>query len=160
MTVDVTAIGDQLQQHLPRKYYIDRRRLAVLVDVSQGSLVDFFRVVKQGGQGLRSDDTWERNPAPYEEKIDVKMQLEDNILNLYKQTTGRRLGSANYSVHSDPTPSVLQERCDYCLIGNARLRSNIITPTVEREMACVIIGTESKLIKQYHNSRARKYIGG
>ena len=129
MTVDVTAIGDQLQQLSPRKYFIDRRRLAdILVDVSQGSLVEFFRVVKQGGQGLHSDDTWELNPAPYDERIDVETQSEDNILNLYKQTTGRRLGSANYSVHSDPTPSVLQERCDYCLIGNARLRSNIITP--------------------------------
>ena len=78
MTVDVTAIGDQLQQLSPRKYYIDRRQLAVLVDVSQGSLVDFFRIVKQGGQGLRSDGTWESNPAPYDGKIDVGMQSEDN----------------------------------------------------------------------------------
>ena len=150
MTVDVTAIGDQLQQLSPRKYFIDRRRLAdILVDVSQGSLVEFFRVVKQGGQGLHSDDTWELNPAPYDGRIDVEMQSEDNILNLYKQTNGRKSGSANISVHSDPTPSVLQERCDYCLIGNARLRSKIITPTVQREMACVIIGTDSNLARKY-----------
>ena len=49
MTVDVVAIGDQLQQLSPRKYYVDRRRLAVLVNVSQGSLVDFFTAVKRGG---------------------------------------------------------------------------------------------------------------
>ena len=89
--------------------------------------------------------TWESNPAPYDGKIDVGMQSEDNILNLYKQATGPKSGSSNTSVYSDPSPSVLQERCDYFLIGNARLRSNIVTPTVQREMAGVIIGTDSNL---------------
>ena len=145
MAVDVVAIGEQLQQLSPRKYYVDRRRLAVLVNVSQGSLVDFFTAIKRGGQGLHCDGTWESNPAPYDGKIDVGMQSEDNILNLYKQANGRKSGSADTPVHSDPSPSVLQERCDYCLLGRARLRSNIITPTVQREMAGVIIGTDSNL---------------
>ena len=156
MTVDVTAIGDQLQQLSPRKYFIDRRRLAdILEDVSHDELVEFFRVVKQGGQGLHCDDTREQNPAPYDERIDVETQSEDNILNLYKQTTGPKSGSVNYSVLSDPTPSVLQEQCDYCLIGNPRLRSKIITPTIQREMACVVIGTESKL-KQFYPKLAEE----
>ena len=156
MTVDVTAIGDQLQQLSPRKYYIDRRRLAdTLEGVSQDELVEFFRVVKQGGKGFPSNDDWEPNPAPYDERIDVETQSEDNILNLYKQANGRKSGSVNYSVLSDPTPSVLQERCDYCLIGNPRLRSKIITPTIQREMACVVIGTESKL-KQFYPKLAEE----
>ena len=104
MTVDVVAIGDQLQQLLPRKYYVDRRRLAVLVNVSQGSLVEFFTAIKRGGQGLHCDGTWESNPAPYDERINVETQSEDNILNLYKQATGPK---ANISAHSDPSPSVL-----------------------------------------------------
>ena len=90
-----------------------------------------------------------------DKRIDVETQSEDNILNLYKQTTGPKSGSVNYSVLSDPTPSVLQERCDYCLIGNPRLRSNIITPTIQREMACVVIGTESKL-KQFFPKLAKE----
>ena len=135
MAVDVVATGEQLQQLSPRKYYVDGRRLAGLVNVSQGSLVDFLTAVKRGGQRLHCNGTWESNPAPYDERINVETQSEDNILNLYKQATGRKSGSSNTSVYSDPSPSVLQERCDYFLIGNARLRSNIVTPTVQREMA-------------------------
>ena len=81
MTVDVTAIGDQLQQLSPRKYYIDRRRLAdTLEGVSQDELVEFFRVVKQGGKRFCSNDDWEPNPAPYDERIDVETQSEDGIV--------------------------------------------------------------------------------
>ena len=73
MTVNVTAIGDQLQQLLPRKYYIDRRGLAdTLENISQDELAEFFRVVKQGGKGFRSNDDWEPNPAPYNERMDVE----------------------------------------------------------------------------------------
>ena len=140
MTVDVTAIGDEIQELSPGKYFMDVRRIAFLINRPQEELVEFFKALKRRGQGNRNDDTWQPNPAPYN-VIDIESQAEDNILNLYKQSTGGK--AEDHSILSEPSPGVLGEHCDYCLLGSSRLRSDklrSITPTIQREMVGMIIG--------------------
>ena len=81
MTVDVTAIGDEIQDLSPGKYFRDARRVAFLIDRPQEELVEFFKAIKRRGQCV--DAKWQPNPAPYN-AIDIESQAEDNILNLYK----------------------------------------------------------------------------
>ena len=147
MTVDVTAIGDEIQELSPGKYFMDARRIAFLIDRPQEELVEFFKALKRRGQCV--DGKWQQNPAPYN-VIDIESQAEDNILNLYKQTTGNKANA--HSILSEPSPGILGERCDYCLLGSSRLRSDklrSITPTIQREMVGMIIGENRDLNSQY-----------
>ena len=121
MTIDVIGIGDDLQELSSGKFHRDWRRVAFQIGTSQDTLLKFFTAIRRGGQGVRADGTWQPNPSLYDEQIDVESQA-DNILNLFKCTAGRRVG--NYSILLEPAPSVLEERCDYCLLGSLRLRSN------------------------------------
>ena len=140
MTVNVTAIGDEIQQVPPGKYFRDVRRVAFLIGRPQEDLVEFFTAIKRRGQCV--DGKWQLNPAPYNGLIDIKSQAEDNILNLYKQSTGGK--ADDHSILSEPSPGILRERCDYCLLGSSRLRSDEsakkITPSLQRDMVGVIIG--------------------
>ena len=88
MTVDVTAIANELQELPPGKYFRDARQVAFLIDIPQEDLFEFFMAIKRRGQGNRSNETWRPNPPPYNGLIDIESQAEDNILNLYKQKTG------------------------------------------------------------------------
>ena len=96
MTVNVTAIGDEIQQLSPGKYFRDVRRVAFLMDRPQEDLVEFFTALKRRGQCV--DGKWQLNPAPYNGLIDIESQAEDNILNLHKQTYGDKTGG--YSILS------------------------------------------------------------
>lgn len=121
MTVDVTAIANKLHELPPGKYFRDARRVASLIDIPQEDLFEFFTAIKRRGQGNRSDETWRPNPPPYDGLIDIESRAEDNILNLFKQTTGRK--ADDYSFLSEPSPGILGELCDYCLLGSSRARS-------------------------------------
>ena len=103
MTVDVTAIADEIQDLSPGKYFRDARRVAFLIGRSQEDLVEFFTALKRRGQGNRNDDTWQPNPAPYNGLIDIESQAEDNILNLHKQTYGQKTGDYEYSILLEPS---------------------------------------------------------
>ena len=155
MTVDVTAIGDEIQELSPGKYFMDARRIAFLIDRPQEELVEFFKALKRRGQCV--DGKWQQNPAPYN-VIDIESQAEDNILNLHKQTYGQKTG--DYSILSEPSPGILGERCDYCLLGSSRLRSGklarSITPSIQREMVGMIIGEHRDLISQYSDLAAER----
>jgi len=149
MTIDVIGIGDDLQELSSGKFHRDWRRVAFQIGTSQDTLLKFFMAIKQRGQGVRADGTWQPNPSPYDDLIDIESQA-DNILNLFKCTAGRKVG--NYSILTEPSPAVLKERCDYCLLGSPRLRSNItnaIKPTDQREMVGMIIGTNRYLNDNY-----------
>ena len=149
MTINVIGISDDIQQLLPGKFFRDSRRIAFLIGRLPDTLVEFFTAIRQRGQGVHVDNTWVPNPPSYDEQIDVKTQA-DNILNLFKCTTGRKVG--NYSILAEPLPAVLKERCDYYLLGSPRLRSNItkvIKPTDQREMVGMIIGTNQYLNDNY-----------
>ena len=148
MTVDVTAIGDEIQELSPGKYFMDARRIAFLIDRPQEELVEFFKALKRRGQCV--DGKWQQNPAPYN-VIDIESQAEDNILNLHKQTYGNK--ADDHSILSEPSPGILRERCDYCLLGSSRLRSDEsakkITPSLQRDMVGVIIGQNRFLTTKY-----------
>ena len=96
MTVNVTAIGDEIQQVPPGKYFRDVRRVAFLIGRPQEDVVEFFTAIKRRGQCV--DGKWQLNPAPYNGLIDIESQAEDNILNLHKQTYGDKTGG--YSILS------------------------------------------------------------
>ena len=49
MTVDVTAIGDEILQLSPGKYFRDVRRVAFLMGRPQEDLVEFFTALKRRG---------------------------------------------------------------------------------------------------------------
>ena len=133
MTVNVTAIGDEIQQVPPGKCFRDVRRAAFLIDRPQEDLVEFFTAIKRRGQWI--DGKWQSNPAPYNGLIDIESQAEDNILNLHKQTYGNK--ADDHSILSEPSPGILRERCDYCLLGSSRLRSDEsakrIMPSLQRD---------------------------
>jgi len=138
MTVDVTAIADEIQDLSPGKYFRDARRVAFLIGRSQEDLVEFFTAIKRRGQCV--DGKWQPNPAPYN-VIDIESQAVDNILNLYKQSTGNK--ADDHSILSESSPGILGERCDCCLLGSSRLRSDesakSITPSLQRDMVGMII---------------------
>ena len=141
MTIDVIGIGDDIQHLLSGKFFRDSRRIAFLIGRLPDTLVELFTAIRQCGQGVRVDNTWVPNPPPYDEQINVETQA-DNILNLFKCTTGCKV--CNYSILTEPVPAILKERCDYYLLGSPRLRSNItnvIKPTNQREVVGMIIGT-------------------
>ena len=149
MTIDVIGIGDELQELPSGKFFRDRRRIAFLIGRSPDDLVEFFTAIRRRGQGVRADGTWQPNPSPYDDLIDIESQA-DNILNLFKCAAGSKTG--NYTILTEPSPAVLKERCDYCLLGSPRLRSNItnaIKPTDQREMVGMIIGTNRYLNDNY-----------
>ena len=141
MTVNVTAIANELRELPPGKYFRDARRVAFLIDIPQEDLFEFFTAIKRRGQGNRSDETWRPNPPPYDGLIDIESQAEENILNLFKQTTGCK--ADDYSVLLKPLPGILGELCDYCLLGSSRVRSvklaKKITPSFQREMVSMVI---------------------
>ena len=151
MTVDVTAIANKLQELPPGKYFRDARRVAFLIGIPQEDLFEFFTAIKRRGQGNRSDETWRPNPPPYDGLIDIESRAEDNILNLHKQSFGQKTG--DHSVLSEPSPEILGELCDYCLLGSSRVRSvklaKTITPSFQREMVGMVIGQNRSLIRQY-----------
>ena len=151
MTVDVTAIANKLQELPPGKYFRDARRVASLIDIPQEDLFEFFTAIKRCGQGNCSNETWRPNPPPYNGYIDIESQAEENILNLHKQSFGNENG--DHSVLAEPSPGILRELCDYCLLGSSRLRSvklaKVITPSYQREMVGMVIGQNQNLSNQY-----------
>ena len=84
-------------------------------------------------------------------KLQSESQAEENILNLHKQSFGNKNG--DHSVLSEPSPGILREPCDYCLLGSSRLRSvklaKVITPSYQREMVGMVIGQNRNLNNQY-----------
>ena len=95
MTIDVIGIGNDIQQLPSGKFFRDRRRIAFLTGRSPDTLVEFFTAIRQRGQGVRADGTWQPNPSPYDDLIDIESQA-DNILNLFKCMAGCKV--VNYSI--------------------------------------------------------------
>ena len=98
-----------------------------------------------------ADGKWQPNPPPYNGLISIESQVEDNILNLHKQTFGNENG--DYSFLAEPLPGILTEQCYYCLLGSSRLRpvklAKTITPSFQREMVGMVIGQNQSLNNQY-----------
>ena len=137
----VLSIVERLQKLPSSKWYLDARHLAELLDISVGHLDSFLKCIASGGVGKKSDDSWIPNPAPY------KTPDCDNILNLHCADVGRK-SNASEEV-SEPSCSVVEEKCTFARLGRVHLHDKAITPRVQREIVRYVIGTHQILIRQY-----------
>lgn len=66
-------------------YWIHESAFAKLLGVTDAELEGWIQCVREGGSGVKSKNTFQSNPAPYNVKIDLADLSADNILNLHYQ---------------------------------------------------------------------------
>ena len=141
------------------KWYVDVRYLAHVLNMSCKELQEVVIALKKGGRGTRtcrSGESFVPNPKPYHQKISFSESV-DNILNLHEADFGRT--SAPFLAAMPPSDAVLHEQCRYYRIGNNRERIMSITPSRQREIVKMVVGTHQYLETQYSElARQRKII--
>ena len=93
---------------------------------------------------MRKDGTWYANPAPYNRKITLTNQ-EDNDLNLH--LTESRSKQLDSSAYAEPCPDIIDADSAYLRLGNVRSMNKSVTLQVQREIVRFVIGTHQTLIK-------------
>jgi len=138
------------------KWYIDIRYLAHVLRMTCEEVQEAVDALKKGGQGVRTDGSFKPNPKPYDKKICFSESV-DNALNLHEAHYGN--ASASFVTGSSPSEAVLQEHCTYYRVGNNRERITSLTPSRQREIVKMVVGTHQWLETRYHKlARQRKNI--
>ena len=104
-----------------------------------------IKCIEKGGTGVKTDDKWKANPAPYNKQIDLSA-MTGNSLNLH--VTRKAKGEPN----TIPVPSVvtLDKNTQFVWLGKNRVQNNNgITPKIQIEIVKYVIGTHQTLIQSY-----------
>ena len=151
MALDVEYAVNCILQLDSHKWYVDVRYLAYVLMMSCEELQEVLVTLKNGGRGSRtsrSGGSFVPNPKPYHNKISFSESV-DNVLNLHEADYGRR--DAFSLAATSPSDAVLHERCRYYRIGNNRERMMTITPSRQRDIVKLVVGTHRDLETQYSN---------
>ena len=95
---------------------------------------------------MRTDGTWQANPKPYDQKINLTCDV-DNILDLHLRLEGRKVGSP--VDFDDPTPELVSQSGMYIRLGEVRSFNKAISVTVQKDIARYVMGTHKNLIKHW-----------
>ena len=156
MVVDVEFAAECILLLNSHKWYVDSRYLANVLRMLCEEFQENMDALKNGGQGTRTDGSFKSNPKPYDQKICFSESV-DNTLNLHEARYGNK--SASFVTESSPSEAVLQERCTYYRVGNNRERITSVTPSRQREIVKMVVGTHQMLETQYCDlARQRKNI--
>jgi hypothetical protein len=98
------------------KWFWDVHHYAACLDITAEEAYSFLKAIEKGGTGIRSDDTWTPNPAPFHAKINLT-EPEDNALNLYCVDNGDKNGAG--AVFSEPSVDVIGQGSRYVRPGKA-----------------------------------------
>ena len=128
------------------KWFWNIQHFAECLDITVEECLGFFKAVEKGGTGLKSDDTWASNPAPYNTKINLTKQ-EDNALNLYCVDNGNKNGAG--VVFSEPSVDILDQGSRYVRLGKASRQNRDVTIKLQKEVVRYVIGTHQTLLQYY-----------
>jgi hypothetical protein len=128
------------------KWFWDIHHLAECLEITVEEAYGFFKAIEKGGTGIKSDDTWVPNPAPYNVKINLA-KPEDNALNLYCVDNGDKNGSG--VVFSEPSLDILSQGSRYVRPGKASRQNRDVTVKLQREVIKYVIGTHQTLLQYY-----------
>ena len=162
MVVDVAyAVECMLLLNL-HKWYVDLHYLTHVLMMSCEELQKPVDALKNGGRGTRTTRTSRSggsfipNPKPYHQKISFSESV-DNILNLHESCYGRK--SAPFPKATPPSDAVMHERCWYYRIGNNREQITSITPSLQKDIVKMVVGTHQLLENNFNDlARQRKKI--
>ena len=126
--------------HCHIQYFISK------IGISPEVADSFIRQIEKGGTGVRRNGTWQANPSPYENPIDLTSP-NDNILGLRYSIVGAK--SVREIAFAEPSPLVVGYPGRYFQIGKRSKQKRLITVSIQREIVQYIIGTHRELLKRY-----------
>jgi len=142
-------LAERVQALVPSKWHLDIHHFAEILGVEVEEVNGFIKCIEDGGTGSKTDGLWSSNPAPFKGVVNLKKEVEDNILNMHYTDTGNK---AIDSVHLDePSVASLEQGgvCRYIRLGRVRSRNKEITVKLQREIAKFVVGTHKTLTQFY-----------
>ena len=137
-------IIESTQRLRSSKWYFDVNHYAQSVGITTEEANGFFKCIRDGG--MKKDESWQHNPAPFEGKIDLTCQ-SDNLLNIHVADFGNT--GTIPTVFAQPSEGILSQSRRFVYVGKVSKRNKDITPKVQREIAQYIVGTHQILVRNY-----------
>ena len=114
--------ADSLVEAQSARYHLHEGYFAHILELKERKDLDSFLLrLEKGGHGSKSDDTWEANPAPYNEPLKLRVKSSDNKVNFYYELKGNVSKPTSIS---SPSPDILNEKGRWFAIGNPNCSSN------------------------------------
>ena len=139
MPSTLIEIANAIKNLNDSKWHCHIQYFASKIDISPEVADSFIRQIENGGRGARSDGTWQANPSPYENPINLTSP-NDNILDLRYSIVGDT-GKSEISF-AEPSSVVVGYPGTYFQIGKLSKQKKLITVSIQREIVQYIIGLE------------------
>ena len=101
------------------------------LDITTKQENGFIRCIENGGMGTKADNTWRSNPAPYDAKVNLTNQRDNNILNLHYTNNGYK--AASDMDIEEPYVVIVGQTSRFICLGRISNQNKSITVKVYKE---------------------------
>ena len=105
-----------IQELPPSKWHLDINHFADILDITVAETNGFIKCIEKGGIGLKTNESWRTNPAPYNKPINLS-SINDNSLNLNVSSKGRKVVSGEDDVITVPSVVILDKKTQFVRLG-------------------------------------------
>ncbi len=140
-------IARRINTIVPSKWFVDIHHFADCIGISVDKVSRFIQCIEDGGYKSDVDGCWHPNPSPYDKKISLQDE-NDNELNLHYIDKGSRRVQPGAESGS-PAPTSIEQTRRMIYIGSFSAKNKAISIKNQREIVKWVIGTHQTLIQYY-----------